>query len=258
MTDVDLAGTIDGFRLDGCHAVVTGASRGIGKGCALALAGAGADLVLVGRDAADLERVGEEIESLGRTARVLAIDVTDIEAFATALASLSHIDVFINNAGMNRPQPFLEVEPAVFDQVMAINLRGAFFAAQAAARSMCARGGKGSIIHMTSQAGHRALRDRSVYSASKFAIKGLTKAMAYELAERDIRVNAVAPTFIETPMTRPFLENPEFRDYIDFKIRLPRLGQIDDVAGAVLFLASPAAKMITGISLLVDGGWTCH
>jgi NAD(P)-dependent dehydrogenase (short-subunit alcohol dehydrogenase family) len=116
----------------------------------------------------------------------------------------------------------------------------------------------GAIINMSSQAGHRALRDRSVYSASKFAIEGLTKAMAFELAEKNIRVNAVAPTFVETPMTKALLDTKEFRDYVESKIRLPRLGQIGDVAAAVVFLASPAASMITGVSLLVDGGWTIH
>lgn len=251
----DVIGT---FRLDGCHAVVTGASRGIGKGCALALAGAGASLTLIGRTPGDLEAVADEIRALGMAANTLPVDVTDTEALADGLGALPRIDVFVNNAGMNRPQPFLEVEPATFDEVMSVNLRGAFFAAQAAARSMRSQGAKGSIIHMSSQAGHRALQNRSVYASAKHAIEGLTKAMAYELAEHSIRVNAVAPTFIETPMTKPFLEEAAFRDYVEAKIRLPGLGRIEDVASAVLYLASPAARMVTGTSLLVDGGWTCH
>jgi NAD(P)-dependent dehydrogenase (short-subunit alcohol dehydrogenase family) len=249
---------IDQFRIDGRLAVVTGASRGLGQGCALALAGAGADIALVGRNEDDLEAVAVQIRALGRTAHVMAIDVTDIAPFATRLADLPPFDIFVNNAGTNRPQGFLDVDAETFDLVMNLNLRGAFFAAQAAARLMVAADGGGSIINMSSQAGHRALRDRSVYCTSKFAIEGLTKSMAYELADRNIRVNAVAPTFVETAMTKPMLERKDFRDYVEGKIRLPRLGQIDDVAAAVLYLASPASGMVTGTSLLVDGGWTIH
>jgi len=178
--------------------------------------------------------------------------------FADKLGELSRIDIFVNNAGTNRPQPFLSVDPETYDALMDVNLRGAFFAAQAAARMMVAAKNGGSIINMSSQAGHRALRDRTVYSASKFGLEGLTKAMAFELAEHSIRVNAVAPTFVETPLASQFLQNKDFRNYVEGKIRLPRLGQVDDVAAAVLYLASPAASMVTGTSLLVDGGWTIH
>ncbi len=258
MIKVSITDTIETFRLDGRLAVVTGASRGLGQGCALALAGAGADVALVGRSEADLDTVAKDIRALGRSAYVMAVDVTKIDVFASRLAELPPIDVFVNNAGTNRPQRFLDVDPDTFDEVMDLNLRGAFFAAQAAARIMAEQKHGGAIINMSSQAGHRALRDRSVYSASKFAIEGLTKAMAFELAEKNIRVNAVAPTFVETPMTKALLDTKEFRDYVESKIRLPRLGQIGDVAAAVVFLASPAASMITGVSLLVDGGWTIH
>ncbi|MDP6691989.1 MAG: SDR family oxidoreductase [Alphaproteobacteria bacterium] len=253
-----VADSIDGFRVDGQLAVVTGASRGLGQGCALALAGAGADVALIGRSQDDLVAVAKDIQELGRTAHVLAIDVTNSEDLAAMLGQLPPFGIFVNNAGTNRPQPFLEVDGETYDMVMNLNLRAAFFAAQAAARLMAPRGGGGSIINMSSQAGHRALRDRSVYSTSKFALEGLTKAMAFELAEQSIRVNAVAPTFVETPMTQAGLAQKDFRDYVEGKIKLPRLGQIGDVAAAVLFLASPASSMITGISLLVDGGWTIH
>jgi NAD(P)-dependent dehydrogenase (short-subunit alcohol dehydrogenase family) len=252
------ANTIDAFRLDGLHAVVTGASRGLGEGCALALAGAGADVTVVGRTQADLETVAGNIRALGRNAEIIAADVTDIDLFADRLNELSSVDIFVNNAGTNKPQPFLSVDPDTYDTVMNVNLRAAFFAAQAAARLMVDAGKGGSIINMTSQAGHRALRDRSVYSSTKFGLEGLTKAMAFELAEHEIRVNAVAPTFVETPLAKQFLANPDFRDYVENKIRLPRLGQVGDVAAAVLYLASPAAAMVTGTSLLVDGGWTIH
>ncbi len=250
--------TIDAFRLDGQLAVVTGASRGLGQGCALALAGAGADVALIGRNQDDLVAVAKDIQGLGRTAHVLAIDVTNSDDLAAMLGQLPPFHIFVNNAGTNRPQPFLEVDAETYDIVMNLNLRAAFFAAQAAARLMNINGQGGSIINMSSQAGHRALRDRSVYSTSKFALEGLTKAMAFELAEQNIRVNAVAPTFVETPMTSAGLAQKDFRDYVEGKIKLPRLGQIGDVAAAVLFLASPAASMITGTSLLVDGGWTIH
>ena len=250
--------TIEGFRLDGQLAVVTGASKGLGRGCALALAGAGADVALIGRNQDDLVAVAKEIQQLGRTAHVLAIDVTNCDDLAAMLGKLPLFQIFVNNAGTNRPQPFLEVDAETYDMVMNLNLRAAFFAAQAAARLMAGNGHGGSIINMSSQAGHRALRDRSVYSTSKFALEGLTKAMAFELAEQSIRVNAVAPTFVETPMTQAGLTQKDFRDYVEDKIKLPRLGQIGDVAAAVLFLASPASSMITGTSLLVDGGWTIH
>jgi NAD(P)-dependent dehydrogenase (short-subunit alcohol dehydrogenase family) len=250
--------TIEAFRLDGLQGVVTGASRGLGKGCALALAGAGADVTVIGRNQVDLDSVAEEIRAVGRKATVIPIDVTNIGLFADKLGQLSRIDIFVNNAGTNRPQPFLSVDPETYDALMDVNLRGAFFAAQAAARMMVAAKNGGSIINMSSQAGHRALRDRTVYSASKFGLEGLTKAMAFELAEHSIRVNAVAPTFVETPLASQFLQNKDFRNYVEGKIRLPRLGQVDDVAAAVLYLASPAASMVTGTSLLVDGGWTIH
>ena len=250
--------TIEAFRLDGLQGVVTGASRGLGKGCALALAGAGADVTMIGRNQVDLDSVAEEIRAVGRKATVITIDVTNIDLFADKLGELSRIDIFVNNAGTNRPQPFLSVDPETYDALMDVNLRGAFFAAQAAARMMVAAKNGGSIINMSSQAGHRARRDRTVYSASKFGLEGLTKAMAFELAEHSIRVNAVAPTFVETPLASQFLQNKDFRNYVEGKIRLPRLGQVDDVAAAVLYLASPAASMVTGTSLLVDGGWTIH
>jgi NAD(P)-dependent dehydrogenase (short-subunit alcohol dehydrogenase family) len=256
--DDDLAGTIDGFRLDGQVALVTGASKGLGRACALALAGAGADLALVGRNLADLESAAEKIRAAGRQAHVVAVDVTDLAAFAERLDALPPLDILVNNAGTNRPQPFLDVDVETYDMMMAVNLRAAFFTAQAVARAMVERGAGGSIINMSSQAGHRALRDRTVYSSSKFGLEGLTKAMAYELAEHSIRVNAVAPTFVETPLTRPMLDDPEIRAYVEGKIRLPRLGQLADVAAAVLYLAAPASAMVTGTSLLVDGGWTAH
>ena len=249
-----LSNTIDAFRLDGLRAVVTGASRGLGEGCALALAGAGADVTLVGRTQADLETVAVDIRSLGRDATIITVDVTDIGHFADELHGLPGIDIFVNNAGTNKPQPFLSVDPETYDAVMDVNLRAAFFAGQTAARMMADAGKGGSIINMTSQAGHRALRDRTVYSSSKFGLEGLTRAMAFELAEHNIRVNAVAPTFVETPLAKQFLANKDFRDYVEDKILLPRLGQVGDIAAAVLYLASDEAAYVTGETLNVNGG----
>jgi NAD(P)-dependent dehydrogenase (short-subunit alcohol dehydrogenase family) len=250
--------TLELFRLDGQFALITGASRGLGRACALALAGAGADVALVGRTADELENAADDVRAIGRDAYVVTVDVTDLDAFRARIDELPPVDIFVNNAGTNKPQPFLEVDTETYDMMMAVNLRAAFFSAQAVAANMVARGAGGSIINMSSQAGHRALRDRTVYSTGKFGLEGLTKAMAYELAQHRIRVNAVAPTFVETPLTKPMLEQAEFQEYVKDKILLPRIGQLSDVAAAVLYLSAPASSMVTGTSLLVDGGWTAH
>jgi NAD(P)-dependent dehydrogenase (short-subunit alcohol dehydrogenase family) len=213
-----------GFRLDGRIALVSGAGRGIGRGCALALAEAGAEVVALSRTEAELLSLVEEIEA---------------------------------NAGSNQPQPFLEVTEEVLDRLLALNLKAAFVVAQAAARVM-ARSGGGAIVNMSSQMGHVGGPQRTVYCATKHAIEGLTKAMAVDLAPYKIRVNAVAPTFVETPLTRPFFADPAFKALVLDKILLGRLATIEEVAAAVVYLASPAAAMITGTSLLVDGGWTAH
>ncbi len=245
------------FRLDGKLAVVTGASRGLGRGCAVALAEAGADVALVARPSAELEEAAALVEAQGRTAIRLALDVRDRRAVESAFASLDRIDVFVNNAGTNVPQPFLEVEEEAFDAVVALNLKAAFFAAQAAARRMVERKA-GAIINMTSQSAHVALPKRTVYCMTKSGLDGLTRAMALDLKGTGIRVNAVAPTFVETPMTKPFLAEPSFRRYVDSMLLVDRLATPEDVGAAVVFLASDAAAMINGTSLLVDGGWTAH
>jgi NAD(P)-dependent dehydrogenase (short-subunit alcohol dehydrogenase family) len=246
------------FRLDGRLALVTGASRGIGRACALALAAAGAEVAALGRTRPELEAVAEEIRSGGGKALVVVADVTESGAAERAVAGLPRLDVLVNNAGGNEPQPFLEVSEAVFDRLFALNVRSAFFMAQAAARRMRGDGVWGAIVNMSSQAGHVALKDRTVYCATKHAVEGFTKAMALELAPWGIRVNSVAPTFVETPMTRPFLAEGNFAEYVHARIPLGRLGSMEDVAAAVLYLASPAAGLVTGTSLLVDGGWTAQ
>jgi NAD(P)-dependent dehydrogenase (short-subunit alcohol dehydrogenase family) len=249
-------GSVDRFRLDGKTALVTGAGRGIGRAVALALAAAGAELVLVSRTLTQLEDVAREIVSSGGNARVLPFDVTDTPAMRAAFAGLDRLDILVNNAGINRPQPFLEVDESTLDQLLGLNVRAAFLVAQAAARLMITQGG-GVIINMSSQMGHvGSERDRTVYVMTKHAVEGLTKAMAVELAPKGVRVVSIAPTFVQTPLTQPFFDDPRTRKWILDRIPLGRGGTTEEVAQAVVFLASPAASLVTGSSLLVDGGWT--
>lgn len=244
------------MRLDGRIAIVTGAGRGLGRGCALALAEAGADIALLARSRDQLEQVATEVERLGRRAWPLVCDVTDATQVAGAFEALDRVDILVNNAGANIPEPFLEVTEEHFDAVLALNVKGVFLAGQAAARRMRAQGG--AIINVSSTMGHVGAAMRTVYCATKHAVEGLTRAMAVELAPYRIRVNAVAPTFVETTLTRPFLADEDFRASVLARIPLGRLGQVEDVTGAVVFLASPAAALITGASLLIDGGWTAQ
>jgi NAD(P)-dependent dehydrogenase (short-subunit alcohol dehydrogenase family) len=244
-------------RFAGQKAVITGAGRGLGRRIASALASEGADVVLVARSADDIVSAVGEIRAAGGAATARVCDVTDAAAVAALFASLDRCDVLINNAGSNRPQPFLDVDLATLDSLLALNVRSMFVVAQAAARLMV-RAGRGAIVHMSSQMGHIGAANRTVYCTSKHAVEGLTKSMAVELAPRGVRVNAVAPTYIETPLTKPFLDNPEFKADTLRRIPLGRIGTIDEVAAAVLFLASPEASLITGTSLLVDGGYTAQ
>jgi len=251
----------DPFRLDGRTALVTGAGRGIGRAIALALAAAGAELVLVSRTKSQLDEVARGIAGAGGKARVAPFDVTDTGAMRTAFAGVGHLDILVNNAGLNRPRPFLEVDEATLDQLLTLNIRATFLVAQAAARLMVApngakQRGSGVIINMSSQMGHVGSPNRTVYCATKHAIEGLTKAMAVELAPFGIRVISLAPTFVETPLSRTFLADPAFNRFVLDKIALGRLATLDEIAAAAVYLASPAAGAVTGSSLLVDGGWT--
>ena len=244
------------FRLDGKRALVTGAGRGIGLACAAALAEAGADVVLSARTAAEIEAAAGAIRAAGFAAEAAAFDVTDQAAMRESIARLGPFDAFINNAGGARHAPFLEVNVEDFDAVVDLNLRAAFFAAQAVARGLRDAGRPGSIVNMSSQMGLVGGHRRSVYSATKHALEGMTKAAAIELGPLGIRVNTLCPTFIETPMTRPFFEEVAFRDWVMDNIRLGRVGQVQDLMGAVVFLASDASALMTGSALVVDGGWT--
>ncbi|WP_375411457.1 SDR family NAD(P)-dependent oxidoreductase [uncultured Bradyrhizobium sp.] len=250
--------TTPSFRLDGRRALVTGAGRGIGAAMAAALAEAGAHVTLCARTTGEIEQGAEALRQAGHAADWLALDVTDIPTFAAAIAAAEPYGVFVNNAGTNRPKPFTEVPLEDFDHVMGLNVRAAFFAAQAVTRRMIAAGTSGSIVNISSQMGHVGSANRSLYCASKWAMEGFSKAMAIELAPHRIRVNTLCPTFIETPLTRPFFQNAAFRDSVLSKIKLGRLGTVEDLMGAVVFLASDASALMTGSSLIVDGGWTAE
>lgn len=243
--------------LAGNLAVVTGAGRGIGASCARALAAAGADVRVLARTRDEVDRVTREIRETGGRAQAVALDVCDGNAVDQFFADLPSLDVLVNNAGTNRPQPFLAVDDATFDMLFDVNVRAAFRVARAAARRMQASG-SGSIVNMSSQMGHVGAPDRTVYCATKHAIEGLTKAMAVELGPAGIRVNAVAPTFVRTPMTEPFLADPAFQRDVLGKLATGRLAEPHEVAAAVVYLASPLAASTTGTSLSVDGGWTAH
>jgi NAD(P)-dependent dehydrogenase (short-subunit alcohol dehydrogenase family) len=246
------------FRLDGRRALVTGAGRGIGLACASALADAGAHVTLAARTAKEIEEAAEAIRARGQEASPLTLDVRDVEATAKTIAAQAPFDILINNAGTNRPAPFVNVKVEDFDFVFSLNVRAAYFVAQAVARNLVASKKPGVIINLSSQMGHVGGPTRTVYCATKHAMEGFTKAMAIDLAPHKIRVNTIAPTFIETPMTRPFFQNEAFRTDTLKRIKLGRLGQLEDLTGAVVFLASDAAALMTGTSLVVDGGWTAE
>lgn len=247
-----------GFRLDGKRALVTGASRGIGLAAAAALAEAGARVVMVARGRSDLDKAVAAIAAAGGAVEGVALDVTDTAEIARAFADGPAFDILVNNAGTNRPEPFTAVSDTNFDAVFGLNVRSAFFVTQAVVKAMRAAGRPGSIINMSSQMGHVGAVNRSVYCATKHAIEGLTKALAVELGPVGIRVNSISPTFIETPMTAPFFADAAFRASVIDKIKLGRLGAVEDVMGAVVFLASDASSLVTGTSLKVDGGWTAE
>ncbi|MEY4531011.1 MAG: hypothetical protein RLZZ156_1732 [Deinococcota bacterium] len=239
-------------------AAVTGASRGIGRACALELAKDGFDIALIGRTLESLEAVALQVKALNRMAYVIPSDASNLESLKAALHSLPRLDVLVNNVGTNIPEPFLEVSEAHFDQIFLLNVRTTFFISQIAVQKILKHHEGGVIINISSQMGHVGAPNRTVYCASKHALEGFTKALAVELAPQKIRVVSVAPTFIETDLTRPMLENPDFQNTVISSIPLGHLGTPEDVAHAVTFLASPKANLITGTSLLVDGGWTAR
>lgn len=242
------------FRLDGKRAVVVGGSRGIGFGCAVALAEAGAHVIVAARGATKVQAAVNEMAQAGFSTEAQLLDVTDLDAVRDAFDVFGPIDILVNSAGSARHSPALLTTPDDFDAVSVINIRAAYFLAQTAAKQMIGRGG--SIIQISSQMGHVGAIDRSVYCATKHAVEGMTKAMAMEWGPENIRVNTICPTFILTELTKPTFDDPEQRAWIDSKIKLPRVGRVEDIMGACLFLASDASALVTGTSILVDGGWT--
>lgn len=243
------------LRLDGLRALVTGASKGIGRAGAVALAEAGAEVVMAARSRAEMDAVADALEGAGLSARARALDVTDRAAVRALAAAEGPFDILLNNAGTNIREPFLEVRDASFDALVDLNIRGLFTVAQAVAQGMAEAGRGGSIINLSSVNGHVAGINRSVYTATKHAVEGLTKGMAAELGPRRIRVNTVCPGFVETPLTAGVLSDPAFREAQVQRMPMGRILQVEDLMGAIVFLASPAAAMISGASLLIDGGF---
>src|SRR5918912_1200255 len=243
------------FRLDGQVALVTGASKGLGAGIADGLKQAGATVVGTSREQKSAAQVAQRLGTVP-----LVMDVTDVSSVQTGVqrvaSEFGRLDLLVNNAGLNIPQSVFDVDEASWDSVLDTNLKGSFFAAQAAARHMVARGEGGRIINIGSQAGMVGIEERSAYGASKGGVTTLTKVLAIELARQGITVNTIAPTFVATELARKTLEDPEWRERILSRIPLGRVGEVGDVAAAVVYLASPAASMVTGHTLLVDGGWT--
>lgn len=228
----------------------------------MALAAAGAELVLLSRTRAELDAVAGRISEAGGRAQVAVCDVTDTAAAGKIIGRLEQLDILINNAGINIPEPFVDVTEEHLDRMLALNVRAAFLVAQAAVGKMLedperARRG-GAVVHISSQMGRVGAPDRTVYCLTKHAIEGLSKAMAVELASHNIRVNAIGPTFLETPMTTGFFDNPKFLQWCLDRIPLGRIGRLEEVTGAIVFLCSPAASLITGASLTIDGGWTAQ
>ena len=253
MTDLPRTPT---FQLNGKRALVTGASRGIGLGGAMALAEHGAHVVMAARNAEEIGRAAQSVREAGYSAEGVSLDVSDYESMVSTVRQYGPFDILFNNAGTNEPTPYVEVTLENFDKITDLNLKWAFFVAQEVAKGMIQAGNGGSIIHTSSQMGHVGGIDRAVYCGSKFGIEGVTKASAIELAAHNIRVNTICPTFIRTPMTASTFENPERVAWLEDKIKLGRVGEIEDIMGAVVFLASDASALVTGTSMLIDGGWT--
>lgn len=249
------------FGLDGKVAVVTGATRGIGSDVAIALAAAGAIVAVCGRSKADALSIVGSIERDGGTAIAVKLDVASITSIQDAISDvrdqMGSVDVLVNNAGLGANHPAEEVTEADWDSMMDVNLKGLFFCCQAAGRFMLEQG-SGKIINMSSQAGVVGIAEHAVYSASKGGVNLLTKVLALEWSHRGINVNAVAPTFIRTPGTAERLDQPEFAASVLNRIPQGRVGTTTDVAGAVIYLASPAADLVNGHVLVVDGGWTAQ
>ncbi len=246
------------FRLDGKRALVTGGGRGIGLAAAAALAEFGAHVTVLARSEDEIRAVAAAIRENGGTADVLISDALQISATIEKIEAAAPFDILVNNAGTNRVMPMQQVTVDDFNTVMDLNVRAAFFVAQAVARGLIAGSRPGSLIHIGSQMGHVGGRERSLYCASKWALEGMSKAFALDLAPHAIRSNTIAPTFIATALTEPFFADDAFRESVLAKIKLGRLGKLEDLMGAIVYLASEASALVTGTSLVIDGGWTAE
>ena len=243
------------FSLSGKTALVTGASSGIGQGCAVALAEAGAHVVCAARGADRLAETVAALQAQGWSAEATVVDQGDLQALKQ-LFDVRAFDVVVNSAGTARHGPAIDTTPEDFDAVTDVNLRSAYFLSSYAAKALLAAGRPGSIIHISSQMGHVGGVDRALYCASKHGLEGMVKAMAIEWGKQRIRINTVCPTFIRTPLTQSTFDNPERAAWIMDKIKLDRVGEVEDIMGAVTYLASDASALVTGTSMLIDGGWT--
>ncbi|SPF75744.1 Gluconate 5-dehydrogenase [Aliiroseovarius pelagivivens] len=246
------------FRLDGKRALVAGASSGIGLACATALGEAGAEVTLAARRADVLAGLVDEMKAAGMTARALPLDVADVAGTREAIADNGPFDILVNSAGLARHSPASETTADDFDAVSNLNIKGAYFLTQAVAKGLLAAGKPGSLINISSQMAHVGGLDRAVYCATKHAVEGFTKSMAIEWGKAGIRVNTICPTFILTDLTRSTFEQPDKRAWIEDKIKLGRVGEVEDIMGAVAYLASDASSLVTGTALMIDGGWTAE
>ena len=251
-----LTPALPNFRLDGKRALVTGGGRGIGAAGAAIFAQAGAHVTLCARTASDVEDRVAEIREAGFQADGFTLDVNDIAAVEREIAARGPFDILLNNAGANRIRSILDVTEEDYDAVLDLNLKAALFVGKAVAKGLVEAGRPGSIINVSSQMGHVGGAGRSLYSASKWGLEGLTRCMAIDLAPHGVRVNTICPTFIETALTRPILDTPGTRDFVLSRIKLGRLGQMEELTGPLLLLASDASSLMTGSSVMVDGGWT--
>jgi NAD(P)-dependent dehydrogenase (short-subunit alcohol dehydrogenase family) len=246
------------LRLDGKRALVAGASSGIGAACAVALGEAGAEVTLAARRSDALEALSAQMNEAGMTARTLVMDISDVAATTALVAANGPFDVLVNSAGLAKHSPAVETSVADYDVVADLNIKGAYFLTKAVADGLIKAGKPGSLINISSQMGHVGGIDRAVYAATKHAVEGFTKSMAIEWGRVGIRVNTICPTFIKTPLTEGTFANPERIAWIEDKIKLGRTGEVEDVMGPVVFLASDASALVTGSALMVDGGWTAE
>lgn len=244
------------FRLDGKRALVAGASSGIGLACAAALAEAGASVTLAARRRGALEDCAAAFAQKGWSAEIMPLDIGDLEGTRAAVAAADPFDILLNAAGTARHAPALNTTSEDFDAVMGVNVRGTYFLTQAVAQGLMDAGKPGSLITISSQMGHVGGQERALYCASKHAVEGMTKAMAIEWGPSKIRINTICPTFILTDLTRPTFDDPAKRAWIEDKIKLGRAGEVEDIMGAAVYLASDASALVTGTAMLIDGGWT--